>query len=122
MTMKNLVDTQRFLQNGILLLSLFISTSVLAHDIRTASGQPTHSHAYKNSSYGTGAVAGHVAKPAGSNGIVIWQSSPSRSYAKTQPGFKVPSGHAKQPSAKQIHQQQPTFTKEKRKAPDLKRK
>jgi hypothetical protein len=122
MTMKNLVDRSRFLQSGILLLGLLISTSVLAHDIRTASGQPTHQHAYKKSSYGNGAVAGHVAKPAGSNGIVIWQSAPSRSYAKTQPGFKVPSAHSKQPSAKQTYQQKPVFTKEKRKAPDLKRK
>jgi hypothetical protein len=122
MTMKNLVDRSRFLQSGILLLGLLISTSVLAHDIRTADGQPTHKHVYKKSAYGNGVVTGHYAQPAGSKGIVIWRSSPNRSYAKAQPGFRVPSAHRKQPSAKQIHQQKPTFTKEKRKAPDLKRK
>jgi len=99
-----------------LLAGLMISVPATAHELKGPDGNSTHKHVYKANSFGKGAAEGHYAQPAGSNGIVIWQSSANRSYAKSQPGFKVPGANNTQASKKAV------FTKEQRKAPDLNRK
>lgn len=115
-TMKRLITLRRVVLHSFLLFGLVIAVPGTAHDVKGPDGKPTHKHVYKANSFGKGTTAGHYAQPAGSNGIVIWQSSSSRSYSKTQPGFKVPDVNSKQ------QPQKATFTKQKRKAPDLIRK
>jgi len=98
------------------LLCCVFSLSVSAHQVGGQNGNPNHQHVYKSNSYGQGATAGHFAKPAGSNGIVIWQAAPNRGYTKTQPGFKVPSSHTKQTT------QKPVFNKNQSHVPNLDKK
>lgn len=114
--MKRLISLRRVVITSFLLFGLVIAVPGIAHDVKGPDGNPTHKHVYKANSFGKGATAGHYAQPAGSNGIVIWQSSPNRGYGKTQPGFKVPDTNSKQQPKKA------TFTKQQRKAPDLIRK
>jgi len=104
---------------AVLLLSYTFSSTIFAHQVSDTSGKATHKHVYKSNAYGKGATAGHLAKPAGSNGIVIWQAAPNRSYSKTQHGFKVPGGHTKQTSQKQMYQQKPVFNKNQNRIPNL---
>ena len=117
--MKPSITFCRSLLIGITLLGFAVSSSVTAHQVGDPNGKSNHQHVYKPNAYGKGATAGHHAQPAGSRGIVIWQAAPSRSYAKTQPGIKIPSGHTKQPSQKQMYQQKPAFNKQQSRTPVL---
>jgi len=107
---------------GIFLLACVYSSSLKAHDSGINNGKADHRHVYKANAYGKGATVGHYAKPAGSQGIVIWQASPKQGYGKTRPGFKMPKRHHRQPTQKQMYQQKPVFTKEQSRIPDLARK
>lgn len=109
----------RYWAAGVLLLGCTFSSSLFAHQVTGVNGKSNHQHAYKSNAYGKGATEGHYAQPAGSKGIVIWQASPSRTYGKTQPGFKVPKGNKSQ---KQMYGQKPVFTKNQNRTPVLKRK
>ena len=120
--MKSSIILLRTFLVGVFLLSFTFSSLVSAHQVGDPNGKSNHQHVYKSNAYGKGATAGHYAQPAGSNGIVIWQAAPNRSYAKTQPGFKVPSGHSKQPTQKQTYQQKPAFSKNQDRTPDLNRR
>jgi hypothetical protein len=120
--MKTSTVVFRTLCIAIFLLSCTFSMALSAHQVDDPNGKSTHQHVYKRNSYGQGATAGHFAKPAGSNGILLWQAAPSRSYAKPQPGFKVPNGHTKQSSQKQMYQQKPVFNKNQNRVPNLDKK
>jgi hypothetical protein len=120
--MKTSTVVFRTLSIAIFLFSCTFSMALSAHQVDDPNGKSTHQHVYKRNSYGQGATAGHFAKPAGSNGIVLWQAAPSRSYAKPQPGFKVPNGHTKQSSQKQMYQQKPVFNKNQNRVPNLDKK
>lgn len=103
---------------------LLSSVSVFAHDVVGLDGKPTHQHVYKNGGFGNGPISGHAAKPAGSRGIVIWDSAPSRSYAKPQTGLRIPSNpfskRDPQRDAKSMYKQKPTFSKNQDRTPDVK--
>lgn len=112
----------RLLFVGIFLLNGALSSAVMAHQIGDKNGKTDHQHVYKRNAYGKGVTIGHYAQPAGSRGIVIWQASPYRSYAKIRPGFKISQDHAPQPSLKQLYQQKPAFSKDQHRTPDFDKK
>ena len=99
----------RLLIPWILLLGSMISIPVSAHELSGLNGKnPTHQHVYKNSGYGKGLTPGHYAQPAGSNGIVIWSASASKSFGKSQPGFVIP-GHYSPKTQKELFHRKPAF-------------
>ncbi len=106
------------------LAALLIETAANAHEVIGPDGKPTHTHVYKKAPYGNGVIAGHVARPAGSNGIVIWQAAPEQSYRQAQPGMRISndpwSKKNPQLNQKKIYRQKPVFTKEQSRTPDLK--
>jgi len=120
--MKTLNAIHSSLLIGFLLTGVVFSSSVIAHELKGLDGKPTHEHVYRRNAYGQGATVGHYAQPAGSRGIVIWQASPSQAYARKQPGFKIPQGHAPQVSQKQMFQQKPVFSKEQSRTPSFGKK
>lgn len=87
---------------------VLVPVNVNAHEVKSLNGQKsTHQHVYKRNAYGKGATAGHYARPAGSNGIVIWSSTPNKAYGKPLKGFTVPRNGHTQPSQKSLHTQDP---------------
>jgi len=121
----------RLFSVGVFLLSFAFSVSVSAHQVGSQNGNANHQHVYKRSTYGNGVIEGHYAQPPGSRGIVIWRAAPSRSYARTQPGFRIPPRVPPQPSLKQMYKQKPAsqmyrqkpvFSKNQRLAPSFYRK
>jgi hypothetical protein len=100
---------------------LLFSSTAFSHDVIGADGKPTHQHVYKKDSYGNNLISGHAAKPAGSNGIVIWQSAPSQSYANPQVWVRIPRDpfSKKDPKrdAKNMYKQKPAFSKNQDRTP-----
>ena len=94
----------------------------MAHEVTGPDNKPAHRHVYKRNAYGKGATAGHYARPAGSQGIVIWQASPGNNYGKARARLRIPHGHPRQPSQKQMYQQKPVFSKEQDRTPSFNRK
>ena len=103
-------------------IGLVINSPVMAHEVNGPGNTPSHQHVYKRNAYGKGATAGHYARPAGSQGIVIWQASPGNNYGKARARLRIPRGHPRQPSQKQMYQQKPVFSKEQDRTPNFNRK
>lgn len=123
----------------LIVTALFIYGTANAHEVIGADGLPTHAHVYKRTVNGNGVIAGHIARPVGSHGIVIWQTAPEQNYRQAQPGMYIPSqpwarkhqisGQSsgrksgqrtgQRPSQKQMYRQKPAFIKKQNRTPDL---
>jgi hypothetical protein len=103
-------------------IGLTFSSPVEAHQVSGPDNTQSHRHVYKRNAYGKGATAGHYARPAGSQGIVIWQASPGNNYGKARARLRIPHGHSRQPSQKQMYKQNPVFSKDQSRTPSFNKK
>lgn len=104
--------------------AVLIDTTANAHEVIGADGQPTHGHVYKRAPNGNGVIAGHAARPAGSNGIVLWQSAPVQNYGQPQSGMRIPhdpwSKKNRKAHQQRPHKPKPAFTKRQSRTPVFK--
>ena len=118
-SMKTAIHTLGTSIMGLAFLACTSGTPLFAHQLTGVNGKyPTHEHVYKRSGIGKNFTTGHYARPAGSHGIVIWSPAPAQAFGKALPGLIIPRGHVRQPSIKQLFQQQPALSPPKRIMPN----